>query len=622
MVIISAADIKKSYGTQPVLKGISFSINESDKVALIGVNGAGKTTLLKMMAGEEQPDEGNLFISKNTKTVYMRQNAELTSNKTALMETMSVFSDLLAMEEQMASLDLDDEKQAARYNAIQEKYIENGGLIYKQKCISALKGLSFTEAEIELPLSEISGGQRTRALLAKLLLSDAEVLLLDEPTNHLDMSASAWLEDFLRESKKTIVLISHDRYFIDKVANKTFEISGGHMRCFDGGYTEYYRKKQEQDKAISKANELKRKELARIEGIIDQQKQWNQERNYVTIKSKRKQQERIAATLEEEAYQEQSIDFRLEADGGTGNDILIVENLSKAFGENELFHDVNMLIKKGEKTFLLGENGAGKTTLFRILMQQQEADSGMIRFGSRVKPGYYEQAFDHLPKELSIIETMREYYPLKRDGELRSVLARFLFRGDDVYKIVGNLSGGELARVALAILMMSGSNLLLLDEPTNHLDIASREALEDALINYNGTYFIISHDRYLIEKLSDKIFDLSDKTVSTYEGGYEYYLKRKAILESNTVTVKPIAIEKENEYQKKKDERSRNKKLQSSIKRTEDSITANEKKKAEIEEKLSANTADYEELMKLTGELAEVDAELERLYEKLIELEE
>lgn len=624
MVIISAADITKSYGTQSVLKGISFSINEGDKVALIGVNGAGKTTLLKMLAGEEEPDTGNLYLSRNTSTVYMRQNSELTSEKTALMETMSVFSDLMEMEKEMETLDLTNERDMNRYHTLQERYIEGGGLTYKQKCISALKGLSFLDSELDLPLSEISGGQRTRALLAKILLSDAEVLLLDEPTNHLDMNAAAWLEEFLRESKKTIILISHDRYFIDKVANRTFEISGGYMRSFEGGYTEYYRKKAEQDRSIMKKNEQKRKEIARIEGIIDQQKRWNQAHNYVTIKSKRKQQEKIAQTLEEEAITELSIGFKLEAEGGTGNDILIAEDLSKAFGDLQLFSHVNMHIRKGEKTFLLGENGTGKTTLFRIIMQQQESDTGIIRFGSRVKPGYYEQAFDHLPKEMSILECMREYYPTTEDGILRNALAQFLFRGDDVNKIVGNLSGGELARVALCILMMSGSNFLLLDEPTNHLDIASREALEEALINYNGTYFIISHDRYLIEKLSDRIFDLDGGSVRTYEGGYEYYLRKKQELlqREPIVKVETKAQDKDNEYRRKKDERSRARKLASALERTEKMIAKREKEKAELEEELGLAGADFEKVMEISEKIGRIDEELNRLYDEFMELSE
>ena len=621
MVIISAAEISKSYGTQEVLRDISFNVNEGDRIALIGVNGAGKTTLMKLIAGEEEPDSGSLYLSRRTSTSYMQQNSELVSDRSALTEVLGAFQHLIDIEKELEALDLSSEQDLRRYNALQEQFLQGGGLTYRQRCVSALKGLSFSDEEMNLSLSQISGGQRTRALLAKILLSDADVLLLDEPTNHLDMKALAWLEDFVSESKKTVIFISHDRYFIDKVATKTFELSNGHIRCFDGGYSDYLVKKEVQDKSVMRQNEQKRKEIARIESMIEQQKRWNQERNYVTIRSKRKAQERIRETIEEDPFDESSISFTLKARNDTGNEVLRLEGLSKSFNGTVLFSDIDLLILKRQRTFLLGENGTGKTTLFRIIMGQQTADSGKIVLGSRVKPGYYEQSFDHLRTDLSVIDILRNAYPLAGDTLLRNTLAQFLFRGDSVFKTANTLSGGELARVALCLLMMSGSNFLLLDEPTNHLDIASREALEDALIKYDGTYLIISHDRYFIEKMSDRILELNDKALTAYEGDYEYYLRRKALQQEagKVQEQEPAQKQKNNEYLKQKEKRARERKLVSDLSKVENRIGSLETRKRELENELDANGTAYEEVLKITKEISDIDIELEKLYDFLIE---
>ncbi len=620
MVIISAADISKSYGTQEVLRDISFNVNEGDRIALIGVNGAGKTTLMKLIAGEEEPDSGSLYLSRRTSTSYMQQNSELVSDRSALTEVLGAFQHLIDIEKELEALDLSSEQDLRRYNALQEQFLQGGGLTYRQRSVSALKGLSFSDEEMNLSLSQISGGQRTRALLAKILLSDADVLLLDEPTNHLDMKALAWLEDFVSESKKTVIFISHDRYFIDKVATKTFELSNGHIRCFDGGYSDYLVKKEVQDKSVMRQNEQKRKEIARIESMIEQQKRWNQERNYVTIRSKRKAQERIRETIEEDPFDESSISFTLKARNDTGNEVLRLEGLSKSFNGTVLFSDIDLLILKGQRTFLLGENGTGKTTLFRIIMGQQTADSGKIVLGSRVKPGYYEQSFDHLRTDLSVIDILRNAYPLAGDTLLRNTLAQFLFRGDSVFKTANTLSGGELARVALCLLMMSGSNFLLLDEPTNHLDIASREALEDALIKYDGTYLIISHDRYFIEKMSDRILELNDKALTAYEGDYEYYLRRKALQQEagKVQEQEPAQKQKNNEYLKQKEKRARERKLVSDLSKAENRIGSLETRKQELENELDANGTAYEEVLKITKEISDIDIALEKLYDFLI----
>ncbi|MBR6239758.1 MAG: ATP-binding cassette domain-containing protein [Clostridia bacterium] len=621
MVIISAAEISKSYGTQEVLRDISFNVNEGDRIALIGVNGAGKTTLMKLIAGEEEPDSGSLYLSRRTSTSYMQQNSELVSDRSALTEVLGAFQHLIDIEKELEALDLSSEQDLRRYNALQEQFLQGGGLTYRQRCVSALKGLSFSDEEMNLSLSQISGGQRTRALLAKILLSDADVLLLDEPTNHLDMKALAWLEDFVSESKKTVIFISHDRYFIDKIATKTFELSNGHIRCFDGGYSDYLVKKEVQDKSVMRQNEQKRKEIARIESMIEQQKRWNQERNYVTIRSKRKAQERIRETIEEDPFDESSISFTLKARNDTGNEVLRLEGLSKSFNGTVLFSDIDLLILKRQRTFLLGENGTGKTTLFRIIMGQQTADSGKIVLGSRVKPGYYEQSFDHLRTDLSVIDILRNAYPLAGDTLLRNTLAQFLFRGDSVFKTANTLSGGELARVALCLLMMSGSNFLLLDEPTNHLDIASREALEDALIKYDGTYLIISHDRYFIEKMSDRILELNDKALTAYEGDYEYYLRRKALQQEagKVQEQEPAQKQKNNEYLKQKEKRARERKLVSDLSKAENRIGSLETRKRELENELDANGTAYEEVLKITKEISDIDIELEKLYDFLIE---
>ena len=627
MVVISASGVSKSYGVETVLNDITFSVNEGDKIGVLGVNGAGKTTLFRLMTGEEEPDSGEISISSKSGIAYMHQHAEYTSEKTAREEVLSVFSELeeqelkLAELEKLLEIDPTDEL-ISRYHSLQEKFIDNGGMTFRARTASALMGLGFKENELDLPLSQISGGQRTRVLIAKLLLGEAKILLLDEPTNHLDVKAISWMEDFLREYKGTVLVISHDRFFLDRVTSKTVEIENCSLKTYNGNYSYYVKKKAEDRAAAEKLYELKKKEIERIEGIIEQQKRFNRERNYNTIRSKQKSIDRIESTLVKPEDEPDQIKFSFKSLHGAGNDILIVDGISKSFEEKPLVSNVNMHVKRGEHVFLLGDNGTGKTTVMRMIMNELSADSGDIELGARVITGYFDQAQSDILPEGSVLDVIYDAMPQSTLSSLRGALAAFLFKGDDVYKNVSDLSGGERARVALCRLMLSKCNFLLMDEPTNHLDIPSKEALENALLEYDGTLLMISHDRYFINKLADKIYAIENGTVNCYNGNYDYYLSHRLTDASHAESQK--SEKKPNDYKLKKEAESEKKKLITRFKRVEKSIFDTESEIAFIEESMASPevTADYQKLTELTEKLANKRDELAVLYEEWEELSE
>lgn len=625
MILINASNITKSYGVNIILDNVSFKIEEGDKIGILGVNGAGKTTLFKILTGEIKEFSGEAYKNNQLSISYMEQHCEYSSNINAIDEAISVFSNLHKMEEELSAINTlleknADESSIKKQHQLQEEFINKGGLTYKSRTMSTLLGLGFTKEELELPINSLSGGQRTRVMLAKILLKESDILLLDEPTNHLDLNSIAWLEDFLKNYKGTVMLISHDRFFLDKVTNKIFEIENTHLTEYNGNYSYYLNKKEADREALAKDYEKKMSEIKRLEGIITQQKQWNREKNIKTAESKQKVIDRIEKTVERPNRAPEKIKFNFRIDSSCGNDVLIAEGISKSFSDTKtflkkkLFENVDIFIQKKEKVFLLGSNGCGKTTLFNIILGNISDHDGSLDLGARVKLGYYDQTQSDLSIEKTIFEEISDSLPKLDNTTIRNALAAFLFKGDDVFKKISTLSGGEKARVSLTKLMLSSANFLLLDEPTNHLDIQSKEALEGALLDYDGTLFIISHDRYFINKLADKIYELTPNSAKLYGGNYNYYLEKRKYYEDVKVQVKP----KNNDYKIQKLAEAEKRKLHTKRKRVEEEIEEYEKSISKLNKKVHDPniSTDYEKILKLTDEINIKEEYLHKLYEQ------
>ncbi len=629
MEILIVNNIKKTYGVDCVLEDVSFAVEKGDKVGVLGVNGAGKTTLFQIILGEIRPDEGSVVKQKGAQISYMPQQVDYVSERTAMEDVLTAFQSLREMEKRLdqyqEQMKTDhSEELIEKYTALNERYMSEGGLTYKGIAESTLIGLGISKTELNLPLKALSGGQRTRVLLARLILENPDILLLDEPTNHLDIEAIEWLENFLLTYKGTVLAISHDRYFLDKFTNKTLEIQNHGLKSYKGNYTAFMAKKAEDRMVAEREYKKLTRELKRIEGIIAEQRLWNTERAHITANSKQKMADRIAKRIIEPEKAPRHIRFRLKAEGRSGNDVLTAEGMKKSFDDTLLFQNVDIDVKWRERVFLLGKNGIGKTTFFRILTGELEADEGEVVFGAKVKPGYYSQTQDNLLPDKTVEETVYEQTELENLVDVRTVLGSFLFRGDDVDKKVGVLSGGEKARINLAILMVSGCNFLLLDEPTNHLDIPSREVLEEALLNYEGTLFIISHDRYFIQKLATRIYELDREGATPFPGGYDFYLEERN---------KKRFFEEEGErdrkkngglsdYQRKKNEESEKRQLLSKINRTEERIGKLEAETEELNRRLLSDevATDYEKALQVAALLSEKQEELGQLYEDWEEL--
>ncbi|MBQ3118272.1 MAG: ABC-F family ATP-binding cassette domain-containing protein [Clostridia bacterium] len=626
MSLLSLSKVNKYFGERCLFENVSFSVEEHDKIGLVGANGCGKTTLFKMILEGDTHDGGEMFLPKSTNVGYLEQHAGLDSDLTVYEEVLTVFSHLKDMEERMLELTGnieagigDAEENADKLHKLTEEYKENDGYTYKNIVRSSLLGLGFSEDDLDKPFSLLSGGQKTRVCLCKILLSGANLLLLDEPTNHLDIASVEWLETFLANYKGAFVVISHDRYFLDKVTNKTFELEYQHLTAFDGNYTRYLKLKEENEKYIERRYENTMREIKRIEGIIEQQKRWNRERNIKTAEHKQKSVDRLRETLVIPKEELDSIKPRFEITRTGANEVLDVKNLSKSFGDNHLFSDINLLIRRGERVFLLGDNGCGKTTLFKILIDSEKADTGEIKIGSSVDVGYFDQTQSTLDYSKTLFDEVADTFPELTITDVRNALAGFLFKADDAFKYISELSGGERARLMLLKLMLKRANFLLLDEPTNHLDIKSREMLEDALEKYQGTIFAISHDRYFINKLSNRILRLNNKKLENYQGNYSYYLEKSTKTSSDEKikeTVK-ISSEKEDYLLKKKnaaDERKRKnriEKLEAEIARTEETI---ENLNGEL--LLPENTSDYVKCAEITEKIEELNDKLLLLYEE------
>lgn len=629
--ILQADGLKKSYVTRVLFDRVSFKVNEGDRIGIIGVNGAGKTTLFRILTGKEEPDSGFLTREKGLSVAYMEQYSEFLSDRSAYEEVLSDFSELLRAEQDLEEVNrlLENSSESGlilRQQHLWESFERNGGLTFRARVRSTLLGLGLSENEISLPMLSLSGGQRTRVLLAKILLSGASLLLLDEPTNHLDIPSISWLENFLSEYKGSVIVVSHDRFFLDRVTTRTFELENSHLTPYDGNYS-YYREKKEFDRiSLQRDYEKRRKEIARIEGIIAKQKHFGQERNYVTIRSKQKQIDRIAENMVRPEDAPDHIGFRFCAHSGTGNEVLKLEDLSVSFENKVLFRSVTATLFRQQHAFLVGPNGCGKTTLLRAVLGQLVPDSGRAELGARVQVGYYDQTIGNLDDRKTVFQEISDSYPALTNTQIRTALGSFLFRGEDVFKEISVLSGGERARVALTKLMLSGANFLILDEPTNHLDIPSKEALEEALLSYDGTLLAVSHDRYFINRLADRILVLEPDGIRSVPGNYDDYMDDLQKKAAPSFVPEPAAEweEKENGYLKKKAEQAAARKRQTQLSRLESEIEACEARSKELSTLFSEPeiSSDYAKVAQITEELEELRVRTEHLYQSWNELSE
>lgn len=633
MVLLSAQGLQKSFGERTVFSDVSFDVREGERIGLIGANGAGKTTLLNMFTGDAAADGGRAHVARDVVVGHMRQHVPGDLTRTMAEEAMSVFGHLIRMEEELAetarSLERgegDIKALVDRQHRLGDAFAAAGGYTYKSRLRATLMGVGFSEEDFELPLHALSGGQRSKVQLARLLLSGAQVLLLDEPTNHLDTASVEWLENYLRQFKGAYLVISHDRYFLDRVTERTLELEDGKLSSFRGGYSQYILRKGREREVRQRHRENTLRDIKRLEGIIAQQKQWNRERNIRMAESKQKAADRLRETLEEPVKTPDIARCMFAAQQGSGDDVLIAKDLRKSFGGKTLFYDVSLHIRRGEHVFLLGPNGCGKTTLIKSLIKTYNhstlgayaPDGGWVSLGPGVKTGYYDQTQENLNPRHTVLDEVWNAHPLLPQTQIRSALAAFLFRGDDVFKTVEVLSGGERARVALVKLMLSRANFLLLDEPTNHLDIASREAFEDALLSYDGTLLIVSHDRYLINKLAHRILYFDEKGgIGEHRGDYDSYMLAREAVAAETPRQETERKPAESEYARKKESAARIRALRARIRRVETEIERAETSISALDEELQGpdTAADFERVLKITHRMERERARLEELYQ-------
>lgn len=633
MPALSVRNLTMTFIERNLFTDVSFDVEERDKVGFIGANGVGKTTLFKILNGEISPVSGTVTFSKNVRPGYMEQHACNNPRADVYHELLSVFDYLSDMETEISALahQIDNksgnlDELVERQTMLIEQFERAGGLTYKGRTRSALLGLGFSENDFTMPVGNLSGGQRSKLCLAKLLLSQSNMLLLDEPTNHLDIDAIAWLEGFLRDFKGAMIIISHDRYFLDNVTNKTIELEHNRAMVYTGSYSEFVKKKESVNESLKNKYEHDLKEIKRIEGIVEQQKRWGQAHNFITAASKQKEADRIKDQLVAPESELETMRMHFEPRCESGNDVLICKNLAKSFDDKQLFKNVDIHIRKGERVFIIGGNGCGKTTLFRILTGKTPMDSGEYDYGANVEIGYFDQMQQNLDLSKTALDEVWDTFPNMTQTEVRSALASFLFKGDEVFKPLSKMSGGERARVSLLKLMLKGSNFLLLDEPTNHLDASSREELEKTLLDYSGTMLIVSHDRYFINKIADRILLLTNNGVKEYLGNYDYYLERTTAEKQGVVLTESKKEKKEkpqNDYFLQKQKQSEERKRQTKLKKAEAEIERLDEEIAKTQELLSSEevAADYEKLMELSKRLEDLQKQQEEQYEIWEELE-
>lgn len=632
-MILACHNISKAFGDQIIVKSGSFHIEEREKAALIGLNGAGKSTILKMIMKELDTDEGDIILSKGKTIGYLSQHQDLSAHHSILEELKSARTEIIEMERQIRTMELEMkhlegeqlESRLHSYHLLTQRFEQENGYAFQSELVGVLKGLGFHEEEFTKDVNTLSGGQKTRVALGKLLLTKPDVLLLDEPTNHLDMNSIAWLENYLLNYDGAVLIVSHDRYFLNRVVSKVIEIEHGNIMMFKGNYSAFAEKKKIIREAQIKEYLNQQQEIKHQEAVIEKLRSFNREKSIKRAESREKmldKMERIEKPIDNQA----ELHFSLEPSCVSGNDVLSVENISKAFGSNTLFQNISFEIKRGEHVAIIGDNGTGKTTLLKILNELIAADSGVFKLGTKVKIGYYDQEHHVLHMDKTIFDEISDDYPSLTNTQIRNTLAAFLFTGDDVYKLIQDLSGGERGRVSLAKLMLSEANFLILDEPTNHLDIASKEILEKALNEYTGTVLYVSHDRYFINQTATRILDLVNKSLVNYIGNYDYYLEKKDALTaaytntSSSTIVQPATSslsETKLDWKAQKEEQAKLRKRQNELKKVEERISLLEERDAQIDIELSnpdifTNSVKCQEL---STEKASILEELDSLYE-------
>lgn len=643
-MILSCQNISKAFVENQVLKNVSFHIEDHEKAAIVGINGAGKTTLLRIIVGEMTPDDGQVVLAKDKTLGYLAQNSTVDTSHTIYEELLSVKADLLRLEEKirecennMKHADGDAlEDLMKQYTSLTHAFETGGGYLYRSELVGVLKGLGFTEDEFSKPVATLSGGQKTRVALGRLLLQNPDLIILDEPTNHLDMNSIAWLETYLLNYKGAVLIVSHDRYFLDRIAGKVIEIDQSKATTFIGNYSDYAIKKEQLRVAAWNAYMNQQREIKHQEEVIEKLKSFNREKSIKRAESREKMLDKIEV-IEKPSEVRTDMKLTLTPRILSGNDVLTVEHLSKSFDSHKLFTDVNFEIKRGEHVAIIGDNGSGKTTLLKILNGLVPADQGTFRLGSNVEIGYYDQEHHVLHSEKTLFEEISDDYPYLNNTQIRNVLAAFLFTGEDVFKRISDLSGGERGRVSLAKLVLSNANFLILDEPTNHLDIMSKEILEDALNGYEGTILYVSHDRYFINRTAHRILDLTEGQFVSYVGNYDYYLEKHdtvmAAIEAsvpqsadadNTVAAKVAESEVKLDWKAQKEEQARLRKKENDLKKCEEQIARLEARVSEIDTEMSdpAIGTQVAKLQELSKEQAACQKQLEKLYEQWEELAE
>ena len=633
-MLLSCQNISKAFVEKEVLKNVSFHIEDYEKAAIVGINGAGKTTLLRIIVGEMAPDDGLITFAKDKTFGYLAQNAAVDTNNTIYEELLSVKQELIVLEQKMRQCELsmkhaegeELENLMKQYTALTHAFETGDGYSYKSELVGVLKGLGFTEAEFDNSVATLSGGQKTRVALGKLLLLKPDLIILDEPTNHLDMNSISWLETYLLNYKGAVIIVSHDRYFLDKIAGKVIEIDQTKATSFMGNYSDYAYKKEQLRVAAWNAYMNQQREIKHQEEVIEKLRSFNREKSIKRAESREKMLDKIEV-LEKPTEVRTDMKLKLTPHMTSGNDVLTVKELSKSFDQKLLFEHINFEIKRGEHVAIIGDNGTGKTTLLKILNDLLPADCGTFTLGTNVVIGYYDQEHHVLHSDKTLFDEISDDYPYLNNTQIRNVLAAFLFTGDDVFKRISDLSGGERGRVSLAKLMLSDSNFLILDEPTNHLDIMSKEILEDAINAYEGTVLYVSHDRYFINKTAHRILDLTAHQFVNYIGNYDYYLEKHdtvmaAVMgasQAETTSAQAAVSESEVklDWKAQKEEQARIRKRENDLKKCEDKITVLEEKQAAIEEEMARPevATNVARLQELTKEQDAIAAQLEELYE-------